>query len=58
MKARPKLKVNNTTAWVGRRGGSWYNKGVILPALSEDYPISARDNHVGFRTSLTHRTER
>jgi hypothetical protein len=55
MKARPKATVTLLTKWLGRRGGSWYNMGVIAPAQSHDYTPQMRDNHLGFRTVLNHR---
>ena len=55
MKPRPKLTPNLLTKWLGRRGGSWYNMGVVPPAQSHEYVPHRGDNHLGFRTVLNHR---
>lgn len=58
MKPRPKLAVTASTKWVGRRGGSWYNMGVVNPTLSDGYQTNRGDNNLGFRTVLNHRVVR
>ena len=58
MKARPRAKINLLTKYVGRRGGSWYNMGVVNPALSQNHRTNCVDNHIGFRTVLIHRAGR
>lgn len=58
MKPRPKLTVSASTKWVGRRGGSWYNMGVVNPALLQSYQTNRGDNNLGFRTVLNHRAAR